>query len=179
MIVVEGPDGSGKTELCNWIAEEFDLEYRRAPTLSSEKGPDDAVPTWWAEQLLGDTSDGGVYDRTFFISEPLYQLATPGRQLLRDRQFMALGLKRLWSQCDLLIFCLPGWEVERQNLEDVNRLALQGVDSLQLEKISWAYAYQYQLFAECYYERVTLWDYTRMTHDHIREAIGELVRSAS
>lgn len=174
MIVVEGPDGSGKTTLAKWIAEEFDLEYRRAPTLSSESGPDDAAVTWFAQQLEADVSGGGVYDRVFIISEMLYQLATPGRPLMKDAKYMRQNLKRFHSVCDLLIFCLPPWEAAQKNLGDVGRLSLQGVDQLALEKIHWAYGYQYQLFAESYYERVTMWDYTVMSHDHIREAVVEL-----
>lgn len=177
MIVVEGPDGSGKTELCRYIAEEFGFEYRRAPSLSSTTGPDEAAVEWFAEQLQGDTGDNGVYDRVFIISEPIYQLATPGRPLLRDDKYMTMALRRFISQVDLLIFCLPPWETARQNLSNIGRDQLAGVDMLQLEKIHWAYGYQASMFARILYERVTLWDYTRMSHDHIREAVSELVRS--
>lgn len=172
MIVVEGPDGSGKTTLAKWIEEEFSIEYRRAPTLSSEHGPDDEAVVWFENQMDRDI-EGGVYDRIFTISEPIYQLATPGRPLMRDEVYMGLALQKLWVKCDLLIFCLPPWADARQNLEDVNRLALQGVDVLALEKIHWAYNYQFQLFKECYFDRVTLYDYTSMTTAHIEEAIRE------
>lgn len=173
MIVVEGPDGSGKTTLAELIADEFDLEYRRAPTLSSTTGPDEAAIDWFADQMRDSNGQGGVYDRLFVISEPIYQLATPGRPLMRDAAYMALALQKVWQKVDLLIFCLPPWEAAVKNLEDVGRAALHGVDRLQLEKIHWMYSYQYELFKQGFFELVTQWDYTRMSHDHIKEAVSE------
>jgi hypothetical protein len=59
-------------------------------------------------------------------------------------------------------------------MADTNRLALKGVDQLALEKIHWAYGYQAELFKQAFFERVTVYDYTSMTTDHIKEAIDEL-----
>jgi len=179
MIVVEGPDGSGKTTLAQGIADGFELEYRRAPTLSSEHGPDEEALRWFEDQLGDGVGDDGVYDRVFVISEPIYQLASPGRPLMASTPRMQMMLQRLWVCCDLLIFCLPPWEVARQNLEDINRLALEGVDVLALEKIHWAYEYMFNLWKEAFFDRVTMYDYTSMTTDHIEEAVRELTGSAA
>jgi len=175
MIVVEGPDGSGKTTLAKWIADEYDLDYRRAPTLSSTTGPDEEAATWFESQLSGDTGEGGVYDRVFVVSELLYQLATPGRQLMRSETQMTDSLMRFMNQVKLLIFCLPPWPVAKQNLYDHGRLQLKGVDENQLRKIHWAYEYICNLFKESLFEQVTLYDYTVMSKDHIKEAMDELV----
>jgi hypothetical protein len=171
MIVVEGPDGAGKTELTRFIAEEFGLEYRRAPTLSSITGPDDEVAEWWVQQMAHDDGDG-VYDRSFLVSEFVYALATD-RPPIKDAQWMRHRLSMFWTVCDLLIFCLPPFDVQLENLNAVGRGRLIGVDEGRLRRISWAYEYLLELFKASMYERCTVWDYTSMNHDHIREACAE------
>jgi len=175
MIVVEGPDGSGKTTLAKWIAENCGLEYRRAPTLSSETGPDDKAVFWFEDQLVGKTAEGGVYDRVFIISEPIYQLASPGRPLMRNERYMTAHLQRFLNTCKLLIFCLPPWETARDNMDADGRLTLQGVDREMFRKIHWMYSCQADLYKEAMFETVTIYDYTRMNKSHIEEAVYDLV----
>lgn len=182
IIVVEGPDGSGKTTLALWIAQKYGLEYTRPPAdlLSSSEGPSPGLVEWWENELGSSASKDRVYDRTFYVSEVLYAQAQKDRPLMcPDPERMTRGLADFIHRVDLLIFCLPGWQVERQNLDDVGRLSLQGVDQEQLEKISWAYEYMHYLFSELMFERCTVYDYTTMTLSHIEEAVSESLSVAN
>ena len=178
MIVVEGPDGTGKTTLAQQLADEFELEYTRAPHLSSETGPTDgdAIVTWWERQFK--LKKPRIYDRSFYISEPIYQMAQHERDLIVDNKRYDTGFFRLVNKLDLLIFCHPPWAVARQVLEDEGRLSLQGVDIHVLEKIHWLYGVMIDHWMEILFERVTMYDWTSMTTDHIKEAVGEIVGPA-
>jgi len=178
MIVIEGPDGSGKTTLAQQLAAEFPISYERAPHLSSQTGPSGVeLVDWWEKQLKLKKKDK-IYDRTFYISEPIYQLAQPDRKLLVDSKRFYTGWFKFVNRIDLLIFCQPSWPVARQVLEDEGRLSLEGVNLNQLEKIHWLYDVISCHYMEILFERVTLYDYTNMTLDHIREAVSEIVGPA-
>lgn len=138
MIIVEGPDGTGKTTLAKKIAEEYSLEYRRPPMLSSTKGPADAsIYDWWKQEMRTD-DDRAVYDRCFFISEMIYQLATPERELLVDGYDFALGVEDLMMMQPFIVFCLPKWEKTLPILTS-GREMLEGMSIKAAEKVHWAY----------------------------------------
>jgi thymidylate kinase len=179
MIVLEGPDGSGKTTLAEELCREFGLKYTRAPHLSSETGPTDgdAIVEWWERQLKLKKKDK-IYDRTFYISEPIYQMAQGKRDLIVDNKRYDAGFFKFTNKVDLLVFCLPPWETTRQTLSDDNRLALEGVDVHMLRKVHWLYGVMASHWMEILFERVSVYDYTSMTNQHIKEAVGELVAAA-
>ena len=138
MLIVEGPDGTGKTTLAQLIAEELGMEYRRAPSLSSTTGADQGVFEWWRSQLR-ENNPNVVYDRCFFVSEVLYQMATHERELLvTDTEAMRTGLADLWLKDARWIFCNPPWDVARGIIYSA-RDQLKGVTDLDLHKLHWAY----------------------------------------
>jgi hypothetical protein len=168
MIIVEGPDGAGKTHLAQRICERFDLKYMRYDRLSSVTGPDGpAIVEWWDDQLAADSD--GVYDRCFYISEPIYQLATPGRKLLIDGHKMLEGISRLINFQPLTIFCLPPWEAAIANVGQKERL--EGVDDHALEKIHWAYWTSLAHWGEMMFGNVIRWDYTQHDEGLLLEAV--------
>jgi thymidylate kinase len=142
MLIVEGPDGAGKTTLAKFLAEELELEYRRAPSLSSTDGADTAVWEWWREQLR-ENPKGVVYDRCFFVSELIYQLATHERELIVEAPSMVNGHHDLWLKDTHWVYCSTPWETA-QAVISRQRDQLKGVSILDLEKIHWAYP---QIFA--------------------------------
>lgn len=172
MLIVEGPDGSGKTHLAKRLAEKFNLKYRRYPGLSSSSGPDGAgIVEWWNEQI-GQNDPDAIYDRCFYISETIYQPATPGRPLIVDGEAMASGIIRLANMDPSFIFCLPPLETTLSNVHQSERDRLQGVDDFALTKIHWAYWSFYGMWSNQNYPAVTMWDYTR----HVEELIDEWVK---
>lgn len=136
MLIVEGPDGSGKTTLAKKISEEFGIEYRRAPSLSSVDGPDLAVYDWWRQQV--NANDTAVYDRTFFISELIYQLASRDRELIVTPKMMMDGMTDMWIKGVYWIFCSPAWDTTLQIIRSQPE-KLKGVTERDLQKIHWAY----------------------------------------
>lgn len=164
-IIVEGPDGSGKTQLAERLCIEFDLDYRRPPpeALSSTTGPADWLPEWWNGQLALPPAAlaEGVYDRCFYISDPIYQQAQPDRPLLVDGPALARGIGHVWTIEPYIIFCLPPFEVQLANVKQELRAMLEGVTDKQLEKINNAYWAYYALWSQALGGEVMSYDYTK------------------
>lgn len=169
-IIIEGPDGAGKTTLAEQIAEKYERWYRRPPSalLSSTHGPDTHLPDWWDEQLGLAPSKlaEGVYDRCFYISDPIYQQAQAHRELLVDGPHLVRGISRLWSVEPILIFCLPPFNVQLTNVQRADRDRLKDVGDEALLKIYNAYWSTYAWASQALYDNV-------MTHDYTEEGSWE------
>lgn len=174
MIILEGPDGGGKTTLAMRLGEEFGLEYKRYALLSSTRGPDGpGIIDWWDEQIAENQIDA-VYDRCFYISEPIYQLATPGRDLIADVKQMQTGIMRLSNFAPLVIFCIPPFDTALGNIHTRERL--EGVDDKALGKIHWAYHVAAAYWSEILYHTCLYWDYTHHDPAEITEAVTRYLR---
>jgi len=163
-IIVEGPDGAGKTMLAEQLATHYGLRYRRPPpaTLSSTHGPQDGLVEWWDTQLAQTPSElaSVVYDRCFYISDPIYQQAQAKRDLLVDSQDLAAGIMKLWNVEPFLIFCLPPFATQLANVQREGRHRLAEVDAQGLLKICNQYWAHYALWATSLYDNVRKYDYT-------------------
>lgn len=114
MIVIEGPDGAGKSTLAEAIADDFELAIRH----TGGPGPDKRHQTY--NRLAAAVSGLGdpiVYDR-FMMSESIY-----GRLLRKDvgSQFSAYEEGYVLRVLDALdcpvILCLPPLDVCLHNFE--------------------------------------------------------------
>lgn len=179
MIIVEGPDGSGKTTLAKHLAAELAREYKRAPTLSSTHGPDEAAMEWFEEEVGHKPRHyNAVYDRGFFVSELIYNLATPGRPLMADEARMFRGISQLVDADPIIIFCLPQWEISKRVIESDGRDRLEETSEDQLRKIHWAYTTYYTLWKNIHWERTFVYDFTSTgAQKNICSAIRELLRA--
>lgn len=159
MIILEGADGTGKTTLAKKIVELLpQLEYRRPPEdlLSSTKGPGNALPRWWNEQLK--LNDGkGVYDRCYYISEIVYQLAMPSRPLIAMGGQMEEGIFEMWRVEPYMIFCLPQLLTQRAARESGPKL--EGLTMDAAEKVAWAYHSLYAMWSNSMMEVVRRYDF--------------------
>lgn len=119
MLIVEGPDGAGKTTLIEAIQEYFgDIEV--APRVVSK----DAEAMVDLQQWVDDNLDGGfqyrLFDRHRLISEPIYGPAL-GRSAhgFNDITWLGPRLHTFYRQVQpLIIYCLPDKGTVMRNIID-------------------------------------------------------------
>jgi hypothetical protein len=177
VIILEGPDGSGKTTLAGRIVEEFGMEYRRPPEalLSSTHGPAPDLVDWWRNELRrpGDERKAGVYDRTFWISEPIYQ-AVSARQPMCTTEEVWRGIADLWAEDPILIFCMTDEAGMIENAYAAGRPRLASIDddSQKLRAVNFLYWSAYAIWQQAS-NRVYQYDYNRDHWSFIYNAISE------
>lgn len=165
-IIIEGPDGGGKTHLAKRVVESYpDRKYTRPPDelLSSADGPTGDLAQWWDNELRGSDQylAHRVYDRCFYISDAIYQQAQVERELMVTSIAYARGISKLWNVEPIIIFCLPPFDVQLANVRQSGRDRLKGVTDAQLEKISNMYWATQALWSNALYEQIRVFDYTR------------------
>lgn len=141
MIVVEGPDGAGKTTLCEYICRQFNLEMgERATANRDEIYKTTRQDTWKAvyEEYMA-TSSPRVWDRIGPYSDPIYSLR--GIPTPRNPAFTAGEVKQFhrWlldPHFGCLILCLPPLETLLKNVRGSHQL--EGVTE-QTRRIRWDY----------------------------------------
>lgn len=116
MIIVEGPDGSGKTTLIRQL--ERDLKLPVAKKVVDSNMRPMANLAKWTEDNVDKGFQPVIFDRHRLISEPIYGPATRSRQ---DLKFLDLGwlgdmMWRFYQAKPLIIYCLPDLETVRVNV---------------------------------------------------------------
>lgn len=116
MIIVEGPDGGGKTTLIKQILNQYP-SLKRAPRASEGvAGPVSDLFDWTSRDVNSwDIRPLSVYDRHPVISEYIYG---PIIRESLDERFHTSGLRRRVSRTALVIVCLPPLEVVRASVSD-------------------------------------------------------------
>ena len=158
MIIVEGPDGAGKTTLIRQLQNEFHLEV--APRVVSKDTKDLVDLQNWVNNNLDEGFQYKLFDRYRLISEFCYgpTLRPTQRPGFTDRMWVWNSLRRLYEEVQpVIIYCLPKLEVIKSNLEgDQDNTAV--VDHI--EQIYAAYLERSALDQLLLGGRVVIWDYT-------------------
>lgn len=104
VIVIEGPDGSGKTTLAKKVAESLKASYVHGggPT----KDETDALERCVKELVLCASSNLYVLDRTTIICEQVYGQVFRGAPLL-SRVLLSNFEERMLKDTAMLIYCRP------------------------------------------------------------------------
>lgn len=127
-LVIEGPDGSGKTTLANALSEEL-----RWP-LAEKAVAHDTTTTLDLRQYAEKTVEGGlqrkIFDRHCLISEPIYGPIMRGG--LRHNMSSPLWYNDIWHRFlgtrPLIVFCLPPLDVVMKNIrEDPDNLTIRDI----------------------------------------------------
>ena len=157
MIIVEGPDGSGKSTLVARLEEQ--LEIDREPRAVSSDARSLIPIGKYIETELRRGFGLRLYDRFALISSPRYMsLPNPTyRDELLDRVWL-VRMSRLFTEVDpAIILCLPPYDVVQQNVvSDPTSEVMYN----HLYQIYWGYHDWYCHQKAAYNTSVLLWDYT-------------------
>lgn len=133
MIIVEGPDGAGKTTLIKQLKERFGLEVApRVVTKGAEAMVDLRV---WVEENLEAGFQYQIFDRHRLISEYIYGplLRKEQQPGFTDLTWSTVMLHRLYTTVEpIVIYCLPPLEVVRANVlrDPENKVVAEHIDAM-------------------------------------------------
>lgn len=158
MIVVEGPDGGGKTTLIKDLSEYWGVPV--APRVVSKDAEAMVDLKQWVADNLKKGWHSTIYDRHRLVSETIYgPILRPSKPEpgFDDTAWLTMSLKRFYQIQPIIIYCLPPLEVVKANvMDDPDNLVVR-------DRISAIYAmYQTRAAIDISVRGRTtdIWDYT-------------------
>lgn len=155
VLIVEGPDGSGKTTLVHKLIQEFDIS--QAPRASdSVEGPVKNLTKWVDDDLLHwGFSPIRIYDRYPLISEPIYGPLIRGSVPDRFTDKWMRSRMNSFRSMSLVIWCIPPFKVVDKNVSESDN-QMRGVQE-DIDAIWHMYAVQ----AHTWSGNGVIYDYTQ------------------
>jgi len=116
VIIVEGPDGAGKTQLVGKLARELKLPVADKVVASDTTAMTDLVK--WTEDNVARGFQPTIFDRHRLISEPIYGPILKSRQDPKfcDLTWMSQQLWLFYGCKPVIIYCLPDIRTVRRNV---------------------------------------------------------------
>lgn len=175
-VIVEGPDGSGKTTL---VKELVSYGYQLRPRHVQSSGETVDLCGYMADETAYWSNDvpqtTWLYDRFPVFGELIYGPA------MRDRpshglQFMATAFgyaSLFWSYNPTVIFCMPPLEVVKENFAATRQMV--GLEQ-ELEDVYWRY---HLLAAHLWAARpeVYIYDYRSVSAEGLRRRLRERINA--
>lgn len=168
MIIVEGPDGAGKTRVAATLAEKFGLPIAPRVVASNTEAMVDLVK--WTEQNLAQGFQRMVFDRHRLISDPIYQAVLPWRpdnSTFYDPVWFLDRVGEFHEIDPIIIYCLPPKKVVLANvaLEETDNSAIlehaakiydayvakASFDQATMSALTYDYAEEDEMFPEPWY----------------------------
>lgn len=169
MVIVEGPDGAGKTHLIDRLSTELGIPLQ-SKVMSSEMKPSVDLAEW-VETDLEKGFGPRLYDRHRLISELIYGPVFRNTGLdpgFDDPTWLAVQLARFFELDPIIILCMPPLQTVVDNVEadDRNKVVRD-----QIRTIYWLY-----YVWSCQYTKYRwMWDYTKPEH-HNQALYVQMVR---
>lgn len=157
MIIVEGPDGAGKTTLIRQMQDRYGL--RVAPRVVSKETTAMVDLQNWVENNLEEGSQWLLFDRHRLVSEAIYGPIVRGyaEDGFDSMVWMMMQTKRFYEIEPLIIYCMPPLNVVRGNVQnDPDNKAV----AWKIEAIYQAYAARAAMDHALSPGSTIIWDYT-------------------
>jgi len=161
MIVVEGPDGAGKTTLIKRLMGDFPHLELAAKVVDSDTRPMTNLRDWVNDNLAGGFKPA-IFDRHRLISEPIYSSVMPREPDADfwDPEWLIPALQVFRQIKPVVIFCLPPWSsVYLNTAHDPNNEVVVPY----MHKIYNAYVAAYGNWGT----DAKLWDYRHPDREHM------------
>jgi hypothetical protein len=170
VIILEGPDGAGKTSLIRHLNDWLAMPV--APRVVGQDTKPLVDIYEWTNKNLAEGFQDKLFDRHRLISEPIYSTVMGGD---RDEQFwdpawMGAALRALREIQPIVIWCLPSFKAVNHNVlgDPHNQTVWMHIDKIYK-------AYQYAWLLNTYAPYQVLWDYQntdlRWFQDHLTNLI--------
>ena len=140
MIIVEGPDGGGKTSLARHLAQHLAMSI--APRVVSKETEAMTDLRVWTDENLRRGFQRMIFDRHRLISDPIYR-AVFGKHNARlyNPAWLTSALDQFYGIDPIIIFCMPPLEVVALNLADDpdNKVVVNDIEKIYYSYVAaWA-----------------------------------------
>lgn len=175
-IIVEGPDGAGKTTLIAHLAHTLHMPIHEKASHSVE-GPVNNLMGWVEKDraVLNDPDrfSGYIYDRHPVISEPIYGYIVRGNLQVPfgDANFQELMRTVMYDTC-VVVWCLPSLDVVARNVFSNTQNQMAGV-TLKIGRVHQAYNTAYFRWRGV----KTQYDYTRHGQAEFTDKLRKMVHA--
>lgn len=133
MLIVEGPDGSGKTTLVRRLQKDLGLPV--APRVVGSDTIALVDLAQWTEQNVAGGFQRTIFDRHRLISEPIYGPVLRGRQDPKfiDPKWLSDQVWRFYALEPVIIYCLPDIRTVWKNVlnEDTDNAAVANISVIE------------------------------------------------
>lgn len=119
MIIVEGPDGAGKTTLVDHLSKKYDIPVAER-VVDKDTKPIDTDLKLWTEKNLKAGLQWKIFDRHRLISEPIYS-ACMNRKThagFDDIGWLTGRMIDFTRIHAFIVYCIPPYHIVESNLND-------------------------------------------------------------
>lgn len=172
MIVVEGPDGAGKTTLIQKLSEDLGIDV--APRVVSEQTKAMTDLRKWTDDNLRMGFQTLLFDRHRLISDPIYR-AVLGEYNpeLYDWAWLSRAVDLFYNLKPgppVIIYCLPPLDVVLKNVYSDSRNDNTAVMHT-ITPIYYSYTAKAAADMAMFHGSIAKYDYTQMGYDWVRQIV--------